>query len=347
MLSTYPLRKERLILLVLAFTVIPVMAIAVSYGSSPIRLGTVLRVLLDSITGSEMNPEDVDRTIISQLRLPRVLGAFLVGGGLAVIGVAMQALVRNPLAEPYILGISGGAAAGASLFFLGFIPPLIATWFSVPLAAFLGSLLSISVVYLIAQSDGTVSVSRLLLAGVAMAALMGAFTSFITYLSPDPNQLRVVLFWLLGSLSGYSWSAIPLAAIASLTGVVSLFILSRHLDTFLMGEEPASGLGVQVEAVKKFLIVLAAFVTGILVSNSGAIGFVGLIIPHVVRSWVGISHRYVVTVSYLLGGIFLIAADLVARTILTGQDIPVGIVTAMAGVPFFLILLRRSQYQFT
>lgn len=332
--------------MLLAIVVIPVMAIAVSIGSAPIAFSTVFGTLLDPLFGTGASVSEVDHTIITQLRLPRVIGAFLVGGGLSVIGVAMQALVRNPLAEPYILGISSGASAGASLFFLGFIPPVVAVWFSVPIAAFAGAFLSISIVYLIARSNGSVSVSRLLLAGVAMASLMAAFTAFITYLSPDPNQMRIVLFWLLGSLSGYTWAALPLAAIASLAGLVSLIFLARHLDAFLLGEEPAASLGVHVEGIKKFLVVLAAFVTGILVSNSGAIGFVGLIIPHAVRSWIGIGHRYVVPVSYLAGGVFLIGADLIARSILTGQDLPVGIVTALAGVPFFLILLRRSKYQF-
>lgn len=341
------MRKSKGILLVLALALLPAIAVAVSFGSTSIPLRTVINVLLSPILANSSGASEVDWTIIIQLRLPRVLGAFLVGGGLAVIGVAMQALVRNPLAEPYILGISSGASAGASLFFLGFIPPVMATWLSVPLAAFLGALASISVVYFISRTDGSVSVARLLLAGVAMAALMGAFTAFVTYLSPDPNQLRVVLFWLLGSLSGFSWSALPLTATASLAGLAALFVLARHLDAFLLGEEPAAGLGVRIEAVKKFLIVLAAFVTGILVANSGAIGFVGLIIPHAVRSWAGIAHRYVVPISYVLGGLFLIAADLLARTVLTGQDLPVGIVTALAGVPFFLLLLRRSQYQFT
>lgn len=341
------MKKQTFILIGLVLAVVPTMAIAISFGSKPIELSSVLRILLIPLVGTTDRVSDVDVAIITQLRLPRVIAAFLVGGGLSVIGVAMQALIRNPLAEPYILGISSGASAGASLFFLGFIPPIVAVWLSVPLAAFAGAFLSISVVYLIARSDGSLSVSRLLLAGVAMASLMAAFTAFITYLSPDPNQIRVVLFWLLGSLSGYTWATLPLAATASLVGVGSLFVLARHLDAFLLGEEPASSLGVHIEGVKKFLIVLAAFVTGILVSNSGAIGFVGLIVPHAVRSWVGISHRVVVPVSYLCGGIFLIGADLLARTIMTGQDLPVGIVTALAGVPFFLLLLRRSQYQFT
>lgn len=326
--------------------VVPAVALGVAFGSTSIGLDTVLNVLFDPIfgTGTEVSPADY--SIIANLRVPQVLAAFFVGGGLSVIGVAMQALVRNPLAEPYILGISSGASAGASLFYLGFLPPVVAAWLSLPLAAFLGALLAISAVYLVARSDGMVSVSRLLLAGVAMASLMAALTAFVTYASPDPNKLRTVLFWLMGSLSRYTWDLLLLPAIASTIGLVSLFVLSRRLDALLLGEEPAATLGVRVESIKRFLVVLAAFVTGIIVAYSGAIGFIGLIVPHAVRSVVGVNHRYVVPVSFVGGGIFLIGADLLARTLLPGQVLPVGILTAVAGVPFFLILLRRSQYNF-
>ena len=341
------MKKPVLILIALVCSVLPAVALGVAFGSTQIPLRTVVAVLFEPLLGADAAVSATDHAIVFQLRLPQVLAAFFVGGGLSVIGVAMQALVRNPLAEPYILGISSGASAGASLFFLGFLPPIVAVWLSVPLSAFLGALLSITVVYLVARTNGYVSVSRLLLAGVAMASLMAALTAFITYASPDPNRLRAVLFWLLGSLSRYTWDLLPYPAVASTIGLVSLLVLSRRLDALLLGEEPATGLGVNVESIKRFLIILAAFVTGILVAYSGAIGFIGLIVPHAVRTIVGINHRYVVPVSFVGGGIFLICADLLARTILTGLVLPVGIITAIAGVPFFLLLLRRSQYRFS
>jgi len=341
------LRRAPLVLALTAVATIPVIVLAVSFGSEPVPMNTVFRVLSDFLLEPVIDAGSTEYKIVVRLRLPRILAAFFIGGGLSIIGVAMQALIRNPLAEPYILGISSGASAGASLFFLGFLPPLVSVWLSVPLAAFLGALLSISIVYLVARTRDGLSVSRLLLAGVAMAALMSSITSFITYLSPDPNQLRAILFWLLGSLANNTWSTPPLVAAASLFGFITLLILSPRMDVLLLGEEPAEGLGVRVELIKKTLVVLSAFVTGILVANSGAIGFVGLIIPHVARSIIGINHRFVVPLSYVGGGIFLIVADLIARTLLTGQDLPVGIVTAIAGVPFFLILLRRTQYKFS
>ncbi|QXD17286.1 iron ABC transporter permease [Rhodocaloribacter litoris] len=321
--------------------------VAVSFGSEPVSLADVYGVLRHRLTfGGGPAPEPVVEQIVWHLRLPRVLLAMVVGGGLAVIGVAMQALVRNPLAEPYILGISSGASAGASLFYLGFLPPVLSRALTMPLAAFLGGWLSITVVYLVARTGSRVSVARLLLAGVAMSALMASITSFVTLVSPDPNRLRAVLFWLLGSLSGAHWTMLPFPAAAALLGLLVMTALARPLDALLTGEEPARSLGIPVETIKRLLILLAALVTGTLVAASGAIGFVGLIVPHAVRTLVGVAHRRVVPLSFLAGALFLLWADLAARAILPAQDFPVGIITALTGVPFFLALLRRSTYRF-
>ena len=308
--------------------------------------GEVLRVLGHHLSfGAWWTPEATADRIVWQLRMPRVLLALLVGGGLSIIGAAMQTLVRNPLAEPYILGISSGASAGASLFYLGFLPPLISKALSMPMAAFLGGLMAISIVYVVARTQGPrLSVARLLLAGVAMAALMASITSFITLSSPDPDKLRAVLFWLLGSLHTATWSALPLPAIVTLLGLFAMLVLARPLDAMLMGDEPAANLGVPVEVIKRILILLAALVTGVLVAVSGAIGFVGLIIPHAVRSIVGVTHRRLLPVCFVAGALFLLWADLVARALLPSEQLPVGIITAICGVPFFLFLLRRNEY---
>ncbi|MGI9175270.1 MAG: FecCD family ABC transporter permease [Rhodothermales bacterium] len=319
--------------------------VAVALGSEPVALADVYRVFWHHLTGGGPAPDETVERIVWRLRMPRAVMALLVGGGLSVVGVAMQALVRNPLAEPYLLGISSGASAGAALFYLGFLPPLLSTALTLPLAAFIGGLLSITVVFLVARERGVVSVGRLLLAGVAMAALMGAVTSFVTYASPDLDQVRTVLFWLLGSLAGTRWSMLPIPALTTALGLLTLLALARPLDALLMGEEPALSLGVPVEGLKRLLIVLAALVTGTLVANSGAIGFVGLIVPHAVRSLLGVTHRRLVPFAFAAGAIFLLWADLAARTVLTGE-LPVGILTALCGVPFFFVLLRRSTYQF-
>lgn len=320
--------------------------VVVATGTTAIGWLDVYTVLAHHLLGVEAPLDPIVDRIVWQLRLPRAVLACVVGGGLSIIGVAMQTLVRNPLAEPYILGISSGASAGASLFYLGFLPPLLSKTLTMPGAAFLGGLASISIVYLVARDGPHVSVARLLLAGVAMSALMASITSFVTFSSPEPDKLRAVLFWLLGSLNGARWVELPIPLLSTLFGLVSLLILARPLDAMLMGEEPAQSLGMPVEIIKKGLIGLAALVTGSLVAVSGAIGFVGLIVPHAVRLLTGVPHRRLVPLSFLAGGIFLCWADLAARTLLPSQELPVGVLTALCGVPFFLVLLRRRNYQF-
>lgn len=341
------MNRRLIIIIVLAILVVPVLAFAAAVGSVPLDTGMVLSIMLETLTGAPHDAPGSVVAIVVELRLPRAVTAFVVGAGLSMVGVAMQSLVRNPLAEPYVLGISGGASAGASLFYMGFLPAAMTGWLSLPLAAFLGALLSISIVYMVARSGSGLSVSRLLLAGVAMASLMGAITAFVTFATPDPRRLQNVLYWLLGSLSGTTWTDVPIAAGATAAGAVVMMGMSRSLDALLLGEEPAQGLGVHVEILKKLLVVLSALVTGSLVAVSGAIGFVGLIVPHVTRSFVGVSHRYVIPVSLLGGGLFLVVADVLAQVILPYQQVPVGIVTAITGVPFFLYLLRRSGYRFS
>ena len=322
------------------------LATGVALGTTHLPLTDVYETLWHGVVGGKADVDVTTRMIVWRLRLPRVLLGAVVGGGLAIIGVAMQALVRNPLAEPYILGISSGAAAGVSLFYLGFLPPLLARYLSLPLAAFVGGLASISVVYLVARQGPRLSVTRLLLAGVAMAALMGAVSSFVTFASPNAEKLRSVLFLLLGSLSGARWETLTAPALASVGGLILLLALARPLDALLLGEEPAHSLGMPVGSLKRLLIVLSALVTGTLVAYSGTIGFVGLIIPHAMRSLLGVPHRRLVPVCFLAGGIFVIWADLLARMMLPGQELPVGIITALCGVPFFLWLLHRRPYAF-
>lgn len=344
--SVSPVRSTVLLVLLAAATAVSLLA-ALSIGTADVSLHDVGGILAARLRGAlPAGVDDVAARIVWELRLPRALLALLVGGGLSVVGVAMQTLVRNPLAEPYVLGLSSGAAAGASLFYLGFLPPLLAKTLSLPLAAFLGGLLTLVIVYLVASSGGAVSVGRLLLAGVAMSSLMGAVLAFVTFASPDPYKLQAILFWLMGSFSGARWEILPLPAAGTLFGVAFLILLSRPLDALLLGDEPAHSLGVPVEAVKRGLILVSALVTGFLVSAAGAIGFVGLIVPHAVRFFTGVGHRRVVPVSFASGALFLLWADVAARILLPGQELPVGILTALCGVPFFLLLLRRGHYRF-
>ena len=320
---------------------------ALSLGSEHVAFSAVIRSIQHGLSAQPVPTEiATDARIVWLLWAPRALLALVVGGGLAVIGVGMQTLVRNPLAEPYILGISSGASAGLSLFYVGLLPPLAGTYASRSIAGFVGGLAAIAIVYLIARSGRSISVSRLLLAGIAMSSLMGAVSSFVTFASPDPGKLRAVLFLLLGSLHGATWEALIIPSAAALGGLAVLAGLSRSLDAMLIGEEAAQNLGVPVERAKRILIGLAALVTGTLVAVAGPIGFVGLIIPHSVRIFTGVTHRRLLPLSFMAGGVFLIWTDLIARTVLPAQDLPVGILTALCGVPFFLYLLRRQQYAF-
>lgn len=308
---------------------------SVAFGSADLGLARVWGGLVR--TGPA-----TDQAIVWSLRMPRVVLALAVGGGLAVVGVAMQALVRNPLAEPYILGASSGASAGAALFFLGFLPAVVSKTVSMPVAAVTGAWVAVVIVFAVARRGPTLSTARLLLAGVAMSALLGSVTAFVTYASPEPDKLRAVLFWLLGSLTRARWATVWGPVAASLGSLGALWLLARPLDLLSTGEEPAAALGVPVEGLKRALVAISAVATGVLVAAAGVIGFVGLIVPHAVRMMAGATHRRLVPLAYAGGALFLLLADLAARTVLAGQEVPVGVLTAICGVPFFLWLLRRG-----
>ncbi|MDT0631886.1 iron ABC transporter permease [Rubrivirga sp. S365] len=331
--STFAAHGTPLVALGLGAAVALAVVASVVWGSADLGAGRVWAALVGGGTAT-------DRTIVWSLRLPRVVLALSVGGGLAVVGVAMQALVRNPLAEPYILGASSGASAGAALFFLGFLPPVVSRAVSMPVAAVAGAWLAVAAVFAVARRGPTLSTTRLLLAGVAMSALLGSVTAFVTYASPEPDKLRTVLFWLLGSLTRARWSEVWAPLAVSLGAGGALWALARPLDLLTMGEEPAAALGVPVEALKRTLVAVAAVATGVLVASAGVIGFVGLIVPHAARLLIGATHRRLVPLAFAGGALFLLLADLAARTVLPGQEVPVGVLTAICGVPFFLALLR-------
>ena len=289
--------------------------------------------------------DTVAETIVWRLRMPRVVLAASVGGGLAVVGVAMQALVRNPLADPYLLGASSGASAGASLFYLGFLPAVVSRGLTMPAAAVAGAWLAVAAVVAVSRRGGALAPGRLLLTGVAVSALLGSVTAFVTFASPDPDRLRAVLFWLLGSFAGATWSAVWIPLGASVLAAIALWGLARPLDLLTTGEEPAEALGVPVERLKHVLIGITAVATGAAVAAAGVVGFVGLVVPHAVRMAAGAGHRRLVPLAFAAGAVFLVLADLAARTVLAGQEVPVGVLTALCGVPFFLALMRKTGFE--
>lgn len=275
--------------------------------------------------------------IVWELRMPRVLTAAAVGAGLAICGVVMQALTRNPLADPYLLGLSSGASVGAVIVLvLGMAVAL-------PVAAFAGALAALAATLGLARAAGGLSPTTTVLAGLAVSAVFGAITSLVIFWSATNDSYREILNWLLGSLSGADWPAVALAGSALLVVGVPLLATGRTLDAFAFGDTAASALGVHVPRTRALLLVATALLTGALVAVSGAIGFVGLILPHAVRLVVGSRHRALLPLSALAGAIFLVWVDTGARTLFDPRELPVGILTALVGGPVFAALMLRAR----
>lgn len=301
-------------------------------GSVALPPGEVLGAVAGR--GSEM------AEMVVRLRLPRVLLAGLVGGGLALSGAVFQALLRNPLAEPYILGVSGGAAAGAvGVLALGLTT--LGSW-ALPLAAFVGALVAIALVFGVASAaDRHLDVRVLLLAGVVVGAFFSAVIALILAVS-DAGTVRSAVLWMMGSLAGASWREVAVAAAYTLPATLLLLGLARPLNLLAVGEESARYLGADVERLKRLAYVVASLVTAAGVAVAGVIGFVGLVIPHALRLVVGSDHRTLLPLSFLTGAAFLTLADTGARVVVAPTEVPIGVVTAFVGVPVFLLLLRRS-----
>lgn len=305
-----------------------------------VRLGSVPLSTAEVVGALGGGADPVVRDIVVRLRLPRVLLGVFVGGGLAIAGATFQALLRNPLAEPYILGISGGASVGAVLV-LAFGWMAAGSW-ALPLAAFAGAIFAIFLVFRVATATGrAMDVRVLLLAGVVVAAFFSACIAFILSISPARTVQSAVL-WIMGSLAGATWRSVALTAIYTTPAVLLLMGLARSLNLLAIGEETAHHLGADVERVKRIALGVAALITASGVAVAGVIGFVGLVVPHAVRLLVGSDHRALLPLSFLAGSAFLTLADLGARLALAPIEIPIGVITAFIGVPFFLVLLRRS-----
>ncbi len=335
--------------LILFFVLIVSMTIAIMVGSVSVTPFYVWKVILSKIpiiqNAIEQDWSRSQEIIIWQIRAPRVLLAAIVGAGLAIAGAAIQALVRNSIADPYILGISSGAAVGAtSVIILGAFSFL--GIYALSVSAFLGSLLAIALVFFLSRVGGRVSIFRLLLAGMAVSFILTAISNFILMLSKQEGALKAVMFWMLGSLAGAKWNNIVIPAFIFFLVFGLLWLHYRNLNLLLLGEEAAVTLGVNLQQFRIQLIILVSLLTGVLVAVSGSIGFVGLIIPHIVRLIVGSNYKYVIPISALIGGIFLVWADAFARIIIAPQEMPIGIITAFCGGPFFIWLLRRNNYSF-
>lgn len=312
-------------------------AVAIAVGSERIPVETILRILWSDIFGGSVEATPEQRVIISDIRLPRVLMAILVGGALSVAGASYQALLRNPLADPYILGVSTGAALGAiaATVFAESIPV------GRPVAAFIGAVLAIMTVYFLGQGRQRASTERLILAGVITNTFLSSVVIFLLT-AASGSRLRSVFSWLIGDLNG-EMGLLPIVAVFIMTGIAIIYVNARSLNLMMTGEDEARALGVEVERVKVIVYLASSLITGAAVAASGVIGFVGLVIPHAIRLAGGSDNRIVVPASALVGAVFLLLADTVARTVIAPRELHIGVITAVVGAPIFVYLLRRAS----
>ena len=332
--------------LVLAVLLAGSALLAVGLGTAIVPPAETARYLWAALTGGTISADEVTRyQVVWQIRTPRVLLAAVVGAGLGAVGVAVQAMVRNALADPSSLGVSSGASVGAVL--VGALGGLsLLGIYAVSAGAFAGALAATLLVYVIAHGRAGVTPLRLVLTGVALSFGFQAIMSVIVYLAPGNEATSTVLFWTMGGFGAATWGSLPVVAATVLVGVVLLRGLARPLDVMALGDETAASLGVDAHRLRRWLFVLTAVMTGAMVAVSGAIGFVGLVVPHIVRILVGADHRRVLTVAPLAGAALMVWVDLASRTVVAPRELPLGVITALIGVPVFLVLMRRRGYLF-
>ncbi len=330
----------------LALLLLASLTCGVGLGAAGVGWADVLRSLWAGLTGATLPARDAAAyTIVWEIRLPRVLLGAVVGAGLAAVGVAVQAMVRNALADPFVLGVSSGAAVGANaVILLGAFAGL-GVW-ALSVSAFASALAAMALVYAVARTPHGLTPLRLILTGTALAYGFEAVTTVMVFGAVRGEAARSAMMWLLGSLGGATWAQVPLAAVTVLAGWVWLRWRAESLNALAMGDETSAALGVRPDRLRRELFLVTAAVTGTVVAVSGAIGFVGLMVPHVVRMLVGADHRRVLAVAPLAGAVLLVWADVLSRLLFAPAELPVGVITAVVGVPAFLLLMRRGGYAF-
>ncbi|MGM0409793.1 MAG: FecCD family ABC transporter permease [Bacillota bacterium] len=311
--------------------------ISLSLGSTYISIPDIFKIIFNL----DISNLETERVIIKNIRLPRIVMSFVVGSGLAIAGVIFQGIIRNPMADPYIVGISAGAGTGVSAAIVLGISFSVFGIDSLPIMAFIGASITVYVVYNLAKVDNKVPVMSFLLAGVAVGYVLNAFTSFLMVIGSE--DLNKIVYWLMGSLANSSWSELKMILPYYFIGLIPISLFLNDLNIILLGEENAQYLGVNVERVKMILIVAATLITASVVSVSGSIGFVGLVIPHITRMLIGPDHRKLLPFAAIFGGIFMMISDDLARFLLAPLEIPVGIITSLAGGPYFIYLLRKKK----
>ena len=350
--SRLPIRKKGnfvLFCIGLFVLLILVIILAVFSGSVSIPPDVVCKVLLNHLVGHEIFKPTWNaslETIIWTMRFPRVLMALMVGAGLSLCGILMQAMTRNSLADPYVLGISSGASAGA-------VAVIMYGWFGfmgqfhIAFGAAIGAFLAIFIAMKVSSVSNRITSTQLVLAGIAVSTLFQAITNFmIYYRQTGDDKVKTAIYWMMGSLSGANWSTVLYLFIIVMICTVILFFFTDSLDVLMLGDDAATTLGVNLMRIKVSIIVLCTIMTGAIVSVSGVIGFIGLIIPHITRSLVGSKHSRLMPASILLGGLFTILCDWISRIVVIPEELPIGVLTALFGAPFFLFLIRKSRSKF-
>lgn len=339
-------------MILLIFVVLFSVGIALSIGQVPVPFLDSLRIVVYKATGISLgNMKELTSgtfvDIIWYIRLPRVLLAMIVGAGLALCGTVMQASVQNPLADPYLLGISAGASLGATFsIMLGFGAAGIVGSLGVSFWAFIGALGAAALVLVLANLGGKMSSVKLVLAGTVINALCSAFSNFIVYYAKNAEGIRSVTFWTMGSLASAKWDKLPLITIMIVLATLFFISQARVLNTMLTGDETAITLGINLNYHRRLYMIISSIITGVIVATCGIIGFVGLIVPHLVRSMVGSDHKRLIPAVTLCSAIFLIWTDVLARTIIPNGELPIGIVTALIGAPMFMYMLIKKSNGF-
>lgn len=328
-----------IVLLILMVSMIGVCAI----GASDVDFITVIRILKEKIFGiPDVAIKRADMYIVWDLRIPRALIAIVIGGGLAVSGAAMQAVTKNVMADPYVLGISSGALAFVSVgAYLG--GTAISLGWQTSLLAFFGAIFAVGLVFAIGGIRGYISSGKLILTGQAISISLNAVAQYFIYTSTTSNKSSSIVTWMMGSLAGTRWDNLLLPVVGIVICIFLLMRYARAFDLMALGDETAISLGIDVVKLKKFTLIIVAFITGMAVASSGIIGLVGFVIPHVVRFVTGTAHKKLFPMTFLCGGIFLLWMDVFARTVLEPQEIPIGIFTALCGGPFFVWMIRKRM----
>ena len=337
-------RRDRLplwiVLVGCAVLLLVTMTLGIGIGSVSLSPRAVWQVIVDHLAGHPKNT--VADSIVWQIRLPRVLLAAVVGAALTTAGTVVQVLVRNALADPFLLGISSGASVGATAVLLFGAFASLGIW-AVSFGSVLGALAAMAAVFVVSRTRRQLAPTQLILVGVVLSALFESVTSFLIFRG-NPQATQSVLFWLLGSFGNANWTQLPIPAIALAVAMGYLIAQGRPLNAFAMGPEPAVSLGVDVHALRRNLFIVTSLMAGVAVAVSGVIGFVGLVVPHIVRLMVGSDHRRVLPVGVLFGASFMVLGDLLARTVVAPQEMPIGVITAFIGAPTLIVLIRRRPY---